>query len=179
MPVVANKQLVLLTSSLLGLSLKGGKLWAVPFEGKVGPKQLIESSATPLVVGDLTIASTVTSGSIAVRVSEKDGKFAPEKAWENKALTCYFSTPVVVGEHLYMVNGAATLLNPSIILRCVELKTGKVAWEKKDIGKYHAAIVRCGEPGKEQLLMLDDNGFLSLFEANSKEYATRPVEGLR
>jgi len=77
---------------------------------------------------------------------------------------------VVVGDYLYMINGAASLLNPSITLRCVELKTGKVAWEKKNIGKYHAAIVRCGPAGKERLLMLDDNGYLTLFEANPKEY---------
>jgi hypothetical protein len=77
---------------------------------------------------------------------------------------------VVVGEYLYMVNGAATITNPSITLRCVELKTGKVAWEKKNIGKYHAAIVRCGEKGKETLLMLDDNGYLTLFEPDAKEF---------
>jgi hypothetical protein len=90
--------------------------------------------------------------------------------WANKALTCYFSTPVLVGDYLYMINGAATLTNPSITLRCVELKTGKVAWEKKNVGKYHAAIVRCGPAGKERLLMLDDNGMLSLFEPDAKEY---------
>ena len=171
-PVSANGQIILLTGTgLLGLAEKGEKLWSVPLEGKVGPKQLIESSATPLVVGDVVIGSTVTSGSMAVRAARQpSGTFATDRVWFNRALTCYFSTPVVVGEHLYMVNGAATLLNPSIILRCVELKTGKVAWEKKDVGKYHAAIVRCGPPGQERLLMLDDAGALSLFEANPKEY---------
>jgi outer membrane protein assembly factor BamB len=171
-PVSANGQIVLLTGAgLLGLSEKGEKLWSTPLEGKVGAKQLIESSATPLVVGDVVIGSTVTSGSMAVRAfREANGKYSTARAWENKLLTCYFSTPVVVGEHLYMINGAATIINPSITLRCVELKTGKVAWEKKYVGKYHAAIVRCGEPGKERLLMLDDAGVLSLFEANPKEY---------
>jgi outer membrane protein assembly factor BamB len=168
-PIVANKQLVLLTGAgLLGLSPKGEKLWAVPFEGKVG--NLIESSATPLVVGDVVIGSTVTGGSIAVKTVEKEGTFSTEEVWKNPKLTCYFSTPVVVGDYLYMINGAASITNPSITLRCVELKTGKVAWEKPNIGRYHAAIVRCGEPGKENLLMLDDNGFLSLLEANPKEF---------
>jgi outer membrane protein assembly factor BamB len=171
-PVAADGQIVTLTGAgLLGVSEKGEKLWSVKLEGKVGPKQLIESSATPLVVGDVVIGSTVTSGSMAVRaVPDGDGKYKTDQVWFNKALTCYFSTPVVVGDHLYMVNGAATLLNPSIILRCVELKTGKVAWEKKNVGKYHAAIVRCGPPGQERLLMLDDTGALVLFEADAKEY---------
>lgn len=168
-PVLANKQLVLLTGAgLLGLSPKGDKLWAVPFEGKVG--NLIESSATPLVVGDVVIGSTVTGGSIAVKTVEKAGTFTTEEVWKSEKLTCYFSTPVVVGEHLYMINGAASITKPTITLRCVELKTGKVAWEKPNVGRYHAAIVRCGEPGKENLLMLDDNGFLSLLEPNPKEF---------
>jgi outer membrane protein assembly factor BamB len=168
-PVLANKQLIFLTgANLLGLDVKGEKLWSVPFEGKVSG--LIESSTTPLVVNDMVIGSTITGGSIGLRVSEKDGKYVPEQVWFNKALTCYFSTPVVVGDYLYMINGAASLRNATISLRCVELKTGKVAWEKKNVGQYHAAIVRCGPPGKEQLLMLDDNGFLTLIEPDVKEY---------
>jgi outer membrane protein assembly factor BamB len=168
-PVVTDKQIVLLTGAgLLGLSPKGEKLWAVPFEGKVG--NLIESSATPLVIGDTVIGSTVTGGSIAVKVAESNGKLATEQVWFNKTLTCYFSTPVVVGDYLYMINGAASIRNPTITLRCVEAKTGKVAWEKANVGKYHAAIVRCGPAGKERLLMLDDTGHLSLFEADPKAY---------
>ncbi|HSQ55275.1 MAG TPA: PQQ-binding-like beta-propeller repeat protein [Gemmata sp.] len=168
-PVVTGKEIVLLTGAgLLGLSLGGEKLWSVPFEGKVG--NFIESSATPVVVGDLVIGSTVTGGSIAVKTAEMNGKYSTEQAWFNPKLTCYFSTPVVVGDYLYMINGAASITNPTITLRCVELKTGKVAWTKPNVGKYHAAIVRCGVEGKERLLMLDDKGDLILFEANPKEY---------
>lgn len=165
-PVVINKQLVTLTgANLRATSLDGKQLWNVPFKDLLN-----ESSTTPLAAGGLIFASSVTAGSIAVKVTETDGVFKAEKAWENKALTCYFSTPVVVGDYFYMVNGAATLKNPSITLRCVEVKTGKMVWEKKNVGKYHAAILRCGPAGKEQLLMLDDDGYLSLFEPNPKEF---------
>ncbi|AWM40939.1 Quinohemoprotein alcohol dehydrogenase ADH-IIG precursor [Gemmata obscuriglobus] len=168
-PVRAGKQLVFLTGgNLLGLSETGEKLWAVPFEGKVG--DLIESSATPLVVGDLVIGSTVTGGAIGLKVTESGGKYATKQEWFSKPLTCYFSTPVAVGDYLYMVNGTVSFSNPTITLRCVELKTGKVAWEKKNVGKYHAAIVKCGPAGKETLLMLDDAGAVTLFEANPKEF---------
>lgn len=168
-PIHAHKQLIFLTGAhLLGLSEKGEKLWSVPFEGKVGP--IIESSATPVAAGDLVVGSTVSSGAIALKLNGEGGKFAPEKVWENKALTCYFSTPVVVGDYLYMVNGAATLRNATITLRCVELKTGKVAWEEKNLGEYHAAIIRCGPAGKERLLMLDDGGNLTLIEPNPKQF---------
>jgi outer membrane protein assembly factor BamB len=168
-PIHAHKQLIFLTGAhLLGLSEKGEQLWSVPFEGKVGP--IVESSTTPVAAGDLVIGSTVSSGTLALRLTEKGGKYAPEKAWANKALTCYFSTPVVVGDYLYMINGTATLRNATITLRCVELKTGKVAWEQKNVGEYHAAILRCGPAGKERLLMLDDGGNLTLFEPNPKEF---------
>jgi outer membrane protein assembly factor BamB len=168
-PIRAHKQLIFLTGAhLLGLSEEGKELWSVPFEGKVGP--IIESSATPVAAGDLVIGSTVSSGTIALKLTEKGGAIAPEKAWENKALTCYFSTPVVVGDYLYMINGTAALRNATITLRCVELKTGKVAWEEKNLGKYHAAIIRCGPAGKERLLMLGDGGNLTLIEPDPKRF---------
>jgi hypothetical protein len=50
------------------------------------------------------------------------------------------------------------------------VKTGAVTWEKKNVGKYHAAILRCGPAGKEKLLMLDDEGYLTLFEPDPKEF---------
>ncbi|MCE9560992.1 MAG: PQQ-like beta-propeller repeat protein [Planctomycetes bacterium] len=168
-PVFVGGQFVFLTgANLLGLNAKGEKLWSVPFEGKVG--NLVESSATPIKVGEMVIGSTVTSGAIGLRVAEKDGKFTSEKVWDNKKLTCYFSTPVVVGKHLYMINGVASITNPNITLRCVELETGKVAWEKSGLGKYHAALIRCGPTGKERLLMLDDDGSLTLIEPNTTEF---------
>jgi outer membrane protein assembly factor BamB len=165
-PILADKQLIFLTgANLLGLSLTGEQLWSVPFKDRLN-----ESSTTPVVMGDVVIGSSVTAGSIAVRLVTKDGKVSTEQVWKNPKLTCYFSTPVIVGEYLYMVNGAATLTNPTITLRCVEAKTGKVAWEKTGVGRFHAAITRCGPAGKEKLLMLDDNGFLSLLEPDPKGY---------
>src|SRR5262245_8878698 len=165
-PVFANKQIVTLTgANLLGLSEKGEKLWAFPIKDRLN-----ESSTTPVVVGDLVVGSSVTAGTVALRVAEKGGKVEPEKVWDAKNLNCYFSTPVVVGDHLYMVNSAGAITKPTIVLRCVELKTGKVNWEKPTGARYHAAIVRCGAAGREHLLVLDDNGFLSLVEPNAKEY---------
>ncbi len=168
-PIHAHKQLIFLTGAhLLGLSEQGKELWSVPFEGKVGP--IIESSTTPVAAGDLVIGSTVSSGSLALKLTEKGGKYTPEDVWRNKTLTCYFSTPVVVGDYIYMINGAATLRNATITLRCVELRTGKVMWEEKNVGEFHAAIIRCGAAGQEKLLMLDDSGSLTLFEPNPKEF---------
>ncbi len=153
-------ELIFLTNShIRSLTAKDGKeLWKFPFVDK-----LLESSTTPVKVGDLYVAGSVMSGSVGIKIV--DG--VPEQVWKNDKLTCYFSTPVAVGEYLYMVNGKATLTNAAITLRCVEAKTGKIAWEKGNVGKYHAALVKTGD-GK--LLFLDDGGHLMLLEPDAKEY---------
>lgn len=155
-----NPELVFLTAAnVRSLSADLGKqVWQSPFVDK-----LLESSTTPVKVGDLYVAGSVTKGSIGLKVKGNE----VEEVWTNDKLTCYFSTPVAVGESVYMINGAATLTNPSITLRCVDVKTGKVRWEKKNVGKYHSALVKTGD-GK--LLMLDDGGHLKLLEPNDKEY---------
>ena len=159
----ADRQLVFLTgANILSLSPLGEKRWAFPFKDLLN-----ESSTTPLKIDDRIFGSSVTAGSVMLKMVTKDGKPAVEQVWKKPELTCYFSTPVVAGKHLYMVNGALSFKDPSITLRCVEVETGKVTWEKKKVGKYHAAILRTGD-GK--LLMLDDFGNLSLFEADPTGY---------
>lgn len=157
-----GKLVVLTGANLVGLDAKGTKDWNFPFKDLLN-----ESSTAPVAAGGLVIGSSVTAGTVALKLVEKDGATVPEKVWSKPKLTCYFSTPVAVGKYLYMINGAATLTNPTVTLRCVETATGDVKWEKAKVGRYHAALIRTGD---DKLLMLDDNGFLSLFEPNEKEY---------
>lgn len=155
-----NPELVFLTGDHVR-SLKadlGKQVWQHPFVDA-----LLESSTTPVKAGDLYVVGSVKSGSIGVRVKGAE----VEEVWKNEKLTCYFSTPVAVGDHLYMVNGEAKFPGGTLTLRCVETKTGKIAWEKKDVGTYHAALVKTGD-GK--LLMHDDKGNLKLLEPSEKEY---------
>lgn len=160
--VVGDKtpELVFLTAdNVRAVTADAGKeLWKFPFVDAY-----LESSTTPVKVGDLYVVGSVKSGSVGVRV--KDGQ--AERVWVNEKLTCYFSTPVAVGDYLYMVNGEAKFPGGTLILRCVETKSGKVMWEKKDVGTYHAALVKTGD-GK--LLMHDDKGNLKLLEPNVTEY---------
>ena len=155
-----NPELVFLTAShVRALSADTGKeTWKLPFVDK-----LLESSTTPVKIGELYVAGSVTVGSIALKIENGEAK----QVWKNPKLTCYFSTPVAVGDDLYMVNGEATFPGGTLILRCVDSKTGDIRWEKKDVGTYHAALVKTGD-GK--LLMHDDRGSLQLIEPNAKEY---------
>ncbi len=158
-----ERQIIFLTQQGL-VSLdpsEGNVFWKIPMVDRLN-----ESSTTPVVLGEMLLASSVTFGSIGVHLETKEGKPAAEQKWKQGALTCYFSTPVTVGsEHVYMVTGA--VFPPSATLRCVEMKTGKELWQKAKVGKYHAALLRTGD---DHLLMLEDSGSLVLFAPSPKGY---------
>ena len=158
-----ERQVVFLTKEgLVGMSpADGAVFWRFPLIDK-----LSESSTTPVKVGDLLLGSSVTYGSAGLKLENKDGKPAASESWKNGALTCYFSTPVAVGDQVYMVNGSI-FPPPSTTLRCVDPKTGKELWSKAKVGKYHAAFLRTTD---NKLLMLDDFGNLILLDPNPKEY---------
>jgi outer membrane protein assembly factor BamB len=126
---------------------------------------LNESSTTPVRVFDLLFASSVTFGSLGIKVEIKDGVPAASQAWKNAALTCYFATPVVAKDMLYAVTGALAR-TPSATLQCVDPVTGKTKWKKPSVGQYHATVYSAGD----KLLMLEELGDLVLFEANAEAY---------
>jgi outer membrane protein assembly factor BamB len=130
---------------------------------------LLESSTTPVKVGDILIASSITYGSVGLKLEAKDGKPTAKQLWKNDDLTCYFSTPVAVGpDHLYMVTGANPLkFKTGATLRCVEVKTGKMLWNKPNVGQYHASLLRTGN---DKILMLEDSGSLVLLDPSPREY---------
>lgn len=154
---------MLTQKGLVGLAPKDGEVyWQYPFQDKLN-----ESSTTPILVGDLLIASSVTLGSVALKLTTRNGRPAVEEVWRQPELSCYFSTPVAVGtEYLYMVTGMLAL-QPSTSLRCVETSTGKTLWTKAGIGKYHAALIRTGN---DLLMMLDETGHLVLIQPDPKQY---------
>jgi outer membrane protein assembly factor BamB len=143
----------------------GGILWRFPLVDR-----LMESSTTPIRAGDLVLASSITYGSVGLKLETKDGKPAVSQAWKNKELTSYFSTPVAVGvEHIYMITGTipGPFTKPSADLRCIDVKSGKELWKQAKIGAYHASLMRTGD---DKLLMLTDGGELVLLEPSAKEY---------
>jgi outer membrane protein assembly factor BamB len=159
-----ERQVVVLTQQgLVGLSPTDGSLfWKFPLVDK-----LTESSTTPVKVGELLLGSSVTFGSAALHLDSKEGKPGYSEAWKNPALSCYFSTPVAVGnDQVYMVTGSLTK-SPTATLHCVELRTGKTLWSRPEIGKYHAAMIRTAD---DRLLLLDDGGGLALVDPNPRDF---------
>jgi outer membrane protein assembly factor BamB len=161
----AQRQVVFLTAEgLVSLQPATGRLlWRHPLKDK-----LSESSTTPVRVGDVLVGSSITYGSVGLKLESKDGKPAVTQLWMKPELTCYFSTPVAVGkEHLYLVTGSTSGLKAKATLRCVEAATGKELWQRAGVGAYHASLLRTGD-GK--LLLLEEKGDLVLLQPDLAQY---------
>ncbi len=153
--------LFLTQQGLVALDPADGRVhWQFPMKDL-----LSESSTTPARAGDVLFASSVTFGSVGLKLTTKDGKPAYDQLWKAPGLPCYFSTPVAVGEHFYAVTGK---LPPfaSADLHCLEATTGTVLWTRKKVGTYHGTLLLA----KDRLLLLEEAGDLVLIEPNPKEY---------
>jgi outer membrane protein assembly factor BamB len=166
-----GRQVVFLTAAgLVSLNpADGTTYWSFPLKDR-----LLESSTTPILAGDVLVASSITFGSVGLRLSPKDNRPTQSEAWKNPQLTSYFTTPVTVGtEHLYFVTGTPPGLGgggrrmAQADLHCVEAATGKPLWKREKVGRFHAGLLRTGD-GK--LLMLEDRGDLVLIDPSPKEY---------
>lgn len=162
-----RKQVVFLTgANVASLDPKDGSVfWRFPLVDR-----LLESSTTPIRAGDVLLASSITYGSVGLKLTTKDDKAAAEEMWKNKQLTSYFSTPAAIGkESIYIVTGTTPgpFTKPSADLHCIEAKSGKDLWKKSKVGTYHASLMRTGD---DQLLMLTDGGELALLQPDTKEY---------
>jgi outer membrane protein assembly factor BamB len=152
-------------AGLAALAPADGKVfWKFPLKDK-----LLESSATPVRVGNVLLASTITRGTVGLSLETKDGKPAASEKWKNDQLTSYFTTPVAVGtKHVYIVTSKAQLApKPEAFLHCIETATGKSLWKKGKVGTFHASLIRTGN---DKLLMLTDTGDLVLIDPSPKAY---------
>jgi outer membrane protein assembly factor BamB len=158
-----NKQLaVFLTAAhLLAVDPQEGKIvWEAPLRDL-----LSESSSTPVRASDYLFATSVTYGGVLYKLVEKEGRPNVDRVWHERKLTCYFGTPIAIGDHLYAVTGSLRQ-PPQANLHCVEIKTGKVIWTKEKVGKYHATLLRV----QDRLLMLEEGGDLVLIEPTASAY---------
>jgi outer membrane protein assembly factor BamB len=117
------------------------------------------NAAAPVVVGDLVfVTASYRTGALLLRV-KKDGA---EEVWKSdNVLSSHFTTPVYHAGHLYGFDGRQ---ETGTRLRCVELKTGKVALTKAGF-PCGPIIVADGH-----LIILSEDGELVLVEAASDAY---------
>lgn len=156
------RQIVFFTQSgLVAVGQSDGKpLWKFPFRFNVS------TAASPVVAGNLVYCSAGYGvGAAVAKVTKSGGSFSAEEVWRltgNKPVANHWSTPVYHDGHLYgMFSFKEYGEGP---LKCVELATGKVKWERPGFGAGNVIAVS----GK--ILALGDDGTLVLLEANSNEY---------
>jgi outer membrane protein assembly factor BamB len=110
--------------SVAGVSAKDGKLlWRADFPGKTAV------IPTPIVKDDIVfVAAGYGVGHAAFKITASGGKFSAEQIYNGKEMKNHHGGVILVGDHLYGLTDANQLL-------CMELKTGKVVWQDKCVGK--------------------------------------------
>jgi outer membrane protein assembly factor BamB len=119
-----RQYLVFTDASVSGISTSNGQLlWRAPCPGKT-------AVVPDPVYGDGTVFVTAGYGvgHHAFRLSTAGGRITPQDAYAGKDLEVHHGGVVLVGEHLYGLTNRNQLA-------CMELKTGKVAWQDKSVGK--------------------------------------------
>jgi outer membrane protein assembly factor BamB len=134
----------------------GQEVWRQPWKASA------QSTATaPLVLGDKVFISgseTKKTG-ILLQVTGR----AVSVVWQGQNMLNYFNASVVHDGHLYGINSLDHLPRNST-LRCVNLLTGEVKWDKEGVGL--ASVVLVGR----SLLVLTDKGELVLAHAAPDAY---------
>jgi outer membrane protein assembly factor BamB len=155
--IAGVRQVVCFTvEGLIGLAADDGKLlWRVPVK-----TAFARHVTTPVMSDDIVVVASHQVGLIGTRISKSSSGLSAEQAWLNKEAAMNFSSPVVVGKHLYG-------LGPTRNLVCVEMSTGRIAWSKDgyfttSADKSHAGFIAM----HENILTLTDDGEVLLFSAN-------------
>jgi len=154
--LAGRRQVVAFTAdALLGAEAQTGRiLWRVPVHTLAR-----RHVATPVLAGDDVLVGSITAGLLCVRVAPAGQDVLARPIWTNLALRVNLSTPVRVGEHLF-VQG------PMRQFVCAHVRTGRQAWAQPGFGQSYAAAIGLGT----NLLVLTDRGELRLLAADPRGY---------
>lgn len=116
--------------------------------------------STPLIIGDLAIASSGSGGGgnhlVAVRIpASSDEK--PEQVYRLDRGAPYVPTPVVMGNRLFLIDDKG-------IASCVAADSGDVIWSKRVGGNYSASPVLVGN----RLLLISLDGQATVLSAGDE-----------
>ncbi|GEP40967.1 PQQ-binding-like beta-propeller repeat protein [Brevifollis gellanilyticus] len=145
------------------------QLWLVDTtDGKVITSRKLRSSmdasvnaATPVACGDDRWLVSAGYGVGAHLLGVMQSSFA--EIWQKEdTLDCHYATPVRVGDYLYGFHGRQ---ESGMKLRCIEIATGKVAWEDEEEVRGGTMIVV-----NDKLLVFTEMGELWLVRANPAKY---------
>ena len=153
--LVGKKQYLLFTGSgLYGVDPDGGGiLW-----GTDRPSSRPVCS-DPVFLDDIVLcASAYNMGANAYRISKDGEKFKADQVYADSKLLNHHGGIVLHDGHVYMTGERS--------LFCVDLKTGKIAWENRSVGKGSVTFV------DDHLIVRSEtgDGAIALIEATPLEY---------
>lgn len=165
-PVVATLQgvrqvIFFMQSGLVAVTPKEGRmLWRFPF------KYNVSTAASPIVSGDIVYCSAGYGvGGGACKVTKDGDQFTATELYKipgDTQIANHWSTPFVKDGYLYgMFSFKKFGSGP---LKCVEIATGKVKWEKPGFGAGNAILAG------HKVLALADDGQLVVVEATPDAY---------
>lgn len=164
-------------AGLLALAPETG---AVRFTFPWRPRlQASVNAATPIVSGDRVFLTTsYGTGAVLLDLSKAEAT----EVWSgDRALSAHYSTPVLVNDHLYGIDGRQE--GGRAQLRCVEWATGKVKWTKEGFGcagliAADGLILGAAEGGDVVAFEPDPAGYKELARATALDAPVRALPAL-
>jgi outer membrane protein assembly factor BamB len=124
------------------------------------------NAANPVVDGAAVLISSAYYRTGSVLLEYVPGQPAAVERWSGLGLEAHWSTPVLLDGYLYGFSGRN---EPDARLRCVEWKTGKIAWDRDEHWEKHSAT-QPGVFGRGSFLFADgrlyalgEGGLLGIF----------------
>jgi outer membrane protein assembly factor BamB len=158
-PVVADvagvRQVVVMTGPrVVGLDVGDGRLlWSFDYQ-----IQYDESIGTPVVAGNLVLATAVGRPLSAHRITSEGGRFNVVEAWQSDDLSSYLSSMLAVDGHVYGMNDGGEW-------HCLRLEDGRTLWRGGSYGYYATPVLV-----DRRLLGLNERGLLAVLAADPTAY---------
>ena len=129
------------------------------------------NAANPVVIDDHVFISTAyyKLGSLLLKVLPGNREVQP--VWRGTALEIHWTTPIYHDGYLYAFSGRN---EPDSRFRCVEFKTGKIAWERDEHWRHTTETPNTYGRGSAtmadgKLIVLGEGGLLGLFRLNHQK----------
>jgi len=138
-----------------GIAARNGAVaWSIDRSGQTA------IASTPVYKdGTVLVSSGYGVGHTGFRVAGAGGRFQVQKAYEGKELESHHGGLVVVGEHVYGPNQGSVV--------CAELKTGKVIWQDRSVGKGSVVVA------EGHLYLRGEGGGVALVEASPTAFKAK------
>ena len=98
-------------------------------------------------------------GMTAIRLAKQDGRVKPTQIWQENKSVPEVPSPLVVGNHVYMIKNGG-------ILTCLDKTSGEVVYRRRlqAAGPYYASLIAAGE----FIFAASGDGVLSVFRAGEE-----------